>query len=46
MWLERYSLIEVDLMPTLEGEITPILEMWHSRLTNYVVKKILSLDWT
>ena len=25
MWLERYGLIEVDLMPTLEGEITPIL---------------------
>ena len=28
MWLERQGLIEVDPMPTLEGEITPNLEMW------------------
>ena len=28
MWLERYGLIEVDPMPTLEGEITPNLETW------------------
>ena len=41
MWLERYSLIEVDLMPTLKGEITPILEMWHSHLTDYVVGKLI-----
>ena len=34
MWLERYGLIEVDLMPTIEGEITPILEMWPSLITN------------
>ena len=46
MWLERYGLIEVDLMPTLKGEITPILEMWHSCLTDYVVGKRLSLAWT
>ena len=24
----KYDLIEVDLMPTLEGEITPNLETW------------------
>ena len=47
MWLERYGLIEVDLMPTLEGEITPILEIWHSLLTDYVVGKsiVLGLDF-
>ena len=33
-----YGLIEVDLMPTLGREITPNLEMWHSRLTNLVVR--------
>ena len=46
MWLERYGLIEVDLMPTNEGEITPFLGMWHSRLTGYVVGKRSSLAWT
>ena len=28
MWMEKYGLIEVDLMPTLEGEITPNFETW------------------
>ena len=35
------GLIEVDLMPTFGGEITPLLEMWHSRLTDYVVGKLI-----
>ena len=26
-------------MPTFGGEITPLLGMWYSRLTNYVVEK-------
>ena len=30
-WLEN-GLIEVDLMPTLVGEITPILGTWYSLL--------------
>ena len=34
MWLERYGLIEVDLMPTIEEEITPFLGMWPSHLTD------------
>ena len=42
----KYGLIEVDLMPTLEGESTPILEMWHSRSIDYVVGKRSSLAWT
>ena len=33
------SLIEVDLMPTLVKESTPLLGMWYSRLTDYVVGK-------
>ena len=41
MWLERYGLIEVDLMLTLEGEITPILETGHSLLTKQVVGKLI-----
>ena len=41
MWLERYGLIEVDLMPTLQGEITPILGTWPSLLTDLVVGKLI-----
>ena len=43
MWLKRYSLIEVDLMPTLEEQSTPLLGMWYSRLTDYVVEKLIVL---
>ena len=35
------GLIEIDLMPTFGGEITPLLGMWYSRLTNYVVEKLI-----
>ena len=35
MQLERYGLIEVDLMPTFKGEITPNLGTWPSLLTDY-----------
>ena len=35
----KYGLIEVDLMPTLADEITPLLGMWYSRLIGYVVGK-------
>ena len=48
--MERYGLIEVGLMPTNEGnegETTPFLGMWHSRLSDYVVEKsiVLGLDF-
>ena len=33
------GLIELDLMPTFGREITPLLGMWYSRLTDYVVRK-------
>ena len=40
MWLERRS--DWDrLDANIGGEITPLLGMWHSRLTDYVVGKLI-----
>ena len=40
------GMIEVDLMPTLAEESTPLLGMWYSCLTDYVVGILIvpSLD--